>query len=128
MIGDLHRAFAEHRELLAGRQGVDDLVIQIDGEARQPPALDRWRQFLDLDDAAGSDQHAAVGHQPAERVEQPGPGIGRLDQTPHHLARQIGGQVVALVAVTGDGGLADGSGEDAGFRPEGFKLALDQRS
>ena len=91
----------------------------------QPP----WtggRQFLDLDHAAGSDQHAAVGHQRAEGVEQPGPGIGRLDQTPHHLARQIVGQVVALVAAAGDGGLADGSGEDAGFRLEGFKLAFDQ--
>ena len=40
MVGGLHRAFAEHRELVAGRQGVDDLVIQIDGEARQPAALD----------------------------------------------------------------------------------------
>ena len=126
MIGDLYRAFAEHRELVARRQGVDDPVIQIDGEPRQPAALDRRRQFLDLDDAAGSDQHAAVGDQRAGSVEQPGPGVGRLDQTPHHLARQIVGQVVALVAAAGDGGLADGAGEDPRLGLQRFKLALDQ--
>ena len=126
MIGDLHRAFAEHRVLVAGRQGVDDPVVQIDGEARQPAALDRRRQFLDLHRVAGSEQHAAVGDQPAERVEQPGAGVGRLDQTAHHLARQIGEQVVALVAVTGDGALAERGGEDLALRPQGFKLAFDQ--
>ena len=87
--------------------------------------LDR-RQFGDLYRIARPAQQPAVGDLLAVDVEQTSAGVRRLDQAPHHLARQVGQQDLALVGRIEDRALAERGGEDLALRVQRLDLLADQ--
>jgi hypothetical protein len=85
-------------------------------------------QDLDLHRAAGGAETARVDDQRAVGTEQPGPGVGDVDQPPGDLIRDVGNQVLAARLLGDDGPFAQGGGEHFRLHLERLQFVVDQRA
>src|SRR6185437_2299107 len=84
------------------------------------------RQLVDLNGAAGGAERPAVGDEVAVERKKPGARARRLDEAAHHLAAELGDQLLAFADRIDDCALAESRGEDLALRPQGLQLGIDE--
>ena len=105
---------------------VDDPIVDLIGNPQNRTFPLLRRQLVDLHGVARPPQNSTVGDDVAPHVEQPRPGVRRLDQPPHHLASEIGQQDLAFVGRIEHRALAERGGKDLALGLQRFDLLADE--